>query len=1129
MELIRLGSHRLVWLQDLPGGDGCAWHLARREQDGARVLVQRWPRPEDRGLDHLKELFLARTLDATEMDPVEAHFGFDEEHVWWFQVIPGTPLAKLWPEWSVAQRQAFQRTLEDRLAGDGQARFVHPEAISLRAGRLTLPRALAEDPHSLASLRGLPPTAEDPGPGTAGPMVQDLPPVLSEPAGRPIRGRGRELTYLKSLVLGLSAPAPMERIFLLQGEEGLGKEHLSAWACAVAETEGLRVHALSLGHDEGPDQVLRRLLEEVVSGLEAELYARLPAVARHLAPRLPAFAFLMGGRRAAAGPPEPDDVQAALEAMEFSASQAPCLIHLHGLDRADAEVLTLLRDLVHRSTLPWLLSLTTGAKGAGLKPFVGQLRSEPHAALVGLNRLEDEDMRLVLGDLLGHHRLPEPFQAGLIHNALGNPGLLLNLLELSQQSGQIKKGQKSWTLLQGASELPQVHPDLMRQVLLGRLQRLAPQPQALVRLLALADRPLMLDALGRALGLAGDPLEDALHAAAASKLVLVQGSEAQIPDPRWRELVLSQTPQAELRRLARALVGALRSAGESGPISVALQSLATDEASALSGLLTALEREGIGNPLDVRRLVEQALALHPSPLEKARLLEHLADAWSLSAASGAAPDGAPPLLRAMEALAQAQETLAAEGDEGTRRVQEARLLRKRAQLQLRRRLLPEAREALMGAAERLAGHPQHPEQPRIRLALARLHMLQGHLPKGTKALEEGLHLLQTHPGRSADQAELSVELGRALAAQGQLNRAAHLLEGALRLAESDRGTRTLAQVQLALGSVRLGGGEPGQAAELYQQALQTSRLLGDLALQAQAHLHLGMLRSLQQDLAPALSHLDRAVERSARLGDEAPALLARLWRARSLAALGDRLGAEHHLLQALGGGHTHLSPREEGEQAFLQGEIAAFGGALKDAARLYREAAQKGDQGSAVWGMRLAQLRLVQTEARALIAAGQSAPESTWGLLETLKAPVEGLGSKWLDLEWHQAHGLLLCASLASEAVDLEALHAWGQALALARELHFPSEALAASAESARILLRRGERLGARARIQDAFPALQQMWARVPQGQEATFLGRPDMHLLKETVEATGLQFVLPDRGDPLEDWTPTQVAGPQA
>ena len=85
-------------------------------------------------------------------------------------------------------------------------------------------------------------------------LTEDLPwnhpRELSEPISRPLRGRSQEIPYLKSLMLGFSAPAPMERIVLLQGEEGVGKEHLAAWACAVAEGEGIWVHHLGASAGE---------------------------------------------------------------------------------------------------------------------------------------------------------------------------------------------------------------------------------------------------------------------------------------------------------------------------------------------------------------------------------------------------------------------------------------------------------------------------------------------------------------------------------------------------------------------------------------------------------------------------------------------------------------------------------------------------------------------------------------------------------------------------------------------------------------------------------------------------------------------------------------------------------------
>jgi hypothetical protein len=177
-----------------------------------------------------------------------------------------------------------------------------------------------------------------------------------------------------------------------------------------------------------------------------------------------------------------------------------------------------------------------------------------------------------------------------------------------------------------------------------------------------------------------------------------------------------------------------------------------------------------------------------------------------------------------------------------------------------------------------------------------------------------------------------------------------------------------------------------------------------------------------------------------------------------------------------------------------------------------------------LWRHRLAQLRLAQALARESQRTRQEAPEQGWAILENLKGPVEGSGSRWLELEWYRAHALLLSTVPPSETVAEEALRAWSEVLAAARDLQFPAQVLEASTEGALLLLQRGEKLGARSRMQDAFPSFQQLWSRLPDTHETTFLGREDLHRFRQTVEATGLRFVLPERADPLQDWTPTQM-----
>jgi hypothetical protein len=586
-----LGTHSYAWLMDLGRAENCTWHLLRREVDGTRFLAQIWsPLPSDKGLDQIRDTFLARFLDAAPLDPVVSHMGFDAERAWFLQALQGAPLTRLWPGWGEAQREALMAHLRELVSTDPHPRFLHPEAISFHPGLTQIPRVIGTAPLALSELPDLLPEPT----ASAGPTLSETTPWtharnLAEPLSRRLRGRSQELPYLKSLMLGLSAPMPMERIVLLQGEEGVGKEHLAAWACAVAESEGIWVHALGSSAEEPPGRFLGRLVEAVLLGNEVDFYAERPEAAKALSLRVQAFGFLTGGRhlnRQESGP-DPDEIRAALEALDFAALQHPRLIHLSALDRATPEVLGLMRELIHASKVPWLLSLTTGAQGIGLKPLIAQLRGEATAALVGVNRLEDEDLRQVLDDLLGPHELPIPFREELITQSLGNPGLLRNLLELAQQAGALSWDEHRWVLVAGHPTPPKAQDDLMRQIFLGRLQRLTPAAATLVRLLAVAEQSLPTDSLGRLLGLQGDALEDALQGALGSRLMLIQQGQARIPDPAWRDLVLGHTSPSELKRLARALVAVLQEQGAS--CSLALRALASDEDTALANTLASLD------------------------------------------------------------------------------------------------------------------------------------------------------------------------------------------------------------------------------------------------------------------------------------------------------------------------------------------------------------------------------------------------------------------------------------------------------------------------------------------------------------------------------------------------------------
>lgn len=1126
-----LGPLRFTHVAPLAREGNTLWEVVRREPDGARFLLQIWdPRPDDRTLDALKETYLGFWQDAGPLDPGDAQFGFDEGRIWLLQPLPGQPLAKLWLDWTLEQRGAFQRFLGDALGRS--PRLLHPAVIGLKPGRVIVPRVLGDAP------LGLPQLYDQLGALEGGVRSGGLPLLpwtqpreLGDPCPRPIHGRSQELTYLKSLMLGLMAPAPMERVVVLQGEEGLGKEQLAAWAQASAAIEGFWVHTLEANFEDTPGTFVGRLLQGLLAGTEADLYARRPGVARALARRLDAYAFLSGSKTTPPDLPlEPEEVQATLEALEFARSYHSRLVHLAALDRCSPDLLAALKDLILHSSLPWLISAPTGAQGSKLRPLLGPLQADPAVAMVHLHRLEDDHLRQVAEDLLGPHRLPESFLHELLHQSLGNPGLLQRLLELSQQEGRMAWAEGAWTVVPGREGPLPVASDLVAQILLGRLQRLGPASAALVRLIALADHPIDPADLGRALGLGLDPLEDALLSAVSSRLVRLQEGRAALADPHFRETVIDQTAPAELKRLARSLVATLQDRGGKPLLSVRLQSLASDEKTALQQVMRAIEHEQV-SPAEARKIVDQALQLHPEPLQEAQLQEFLADMSLEVGGPVLVPhfQGADhPSHEALEALDKA---LAAMGrvpeGEPHRAAALARLLRKKALHQAQLRDLPRGLDSVQQALTYLADHPLHPEQPRLRLALGKIQLLQGQFQPALRTLEEGLQLLSMGgvKGQHADQEALLMELGRALAHQSQFQRAISMMQSAQRLLEHDQDARGLVSVAIALGQVFLAHGQPDAAHAMLRDALHRSRSQADLSLQAQAHFALGTLRSVQASLGPALSHLDRALERFHRLGDSTLGTQAKLWRARTLAALGDAVQAEHILLQAISTPRANLTALEQGDQVFLQAEIAAFQSGWRDAARLYHQAAQCFGSAGLVWRERMAGVRRIQAEAQA--APPNPAPETledAWSRLEALKGPVEGSGSRWLELEWNRAHALLLSTAGDSEVVAGEALLAYGEVLAAARDLRFPSVVLEASSKVADLLLKRGERFGARSRLQDAFASFQEIWTQVPESFETTFVGRADMHAFRQAVEAAGLRFVLPEKVDPLADWTPTQA-----
>ena len=1126
----RLGAHNYVSVVALaPDGTrpDCSFAVVRREGDGPRCLLQLWePRPPQRVMDTLREEFLQCFSQAEPMDPGRCHLGFDEDKAWFLQELGGTPLPRLWGETDVAGREALRAKLLEELAGSRVPRLMWPEVIGLKPGRILAPRILGVAIKDLPSRVHMLDELTVAGNGL-GPRPWDDPPDLADACTGPVRGRALELTYLKSLMLGLLAPIPMERIVLLLGEIGLGHERLCDWAAAAAETEGIWVSSLLASSKDTTGTFLERLLQELITGLEPDLYAAMPAVARVLSRRMATFAFLREGRRSdyTDQKVEPSEMEAAQEAIAFALSWHPRLILVRSLERASPEVQDLLKELVLTTRVPWVLS----SRGAGQKSCTNALKNHTEAATVVLDRLEDAHIAEVLGDLLGPNDLPEALIADLCTACLGNPGLIQNFLELAQVKGSLTRKAGRWTHPRGLPPKVEMQEDLVAGILAGRLLRVNPAALALVRYLALADTALGLGPLGSALGLNADAVEEALDAAISAKLALGIDGGARLTSSQVRDLALAKMAPNERVRCARVLLNVLEKDGSKPVLLVRLQAFALDPMTALDKVLRALDQEFPG-PLGAQRIVEEALKLNPTPCQEARLWEFLADNWSKASVGDRLPldaHGRSPFGFALDALNRSLQAVGKPicGDEEE---QVARLQRKKGLLEMRLRRFAEAEESFGAAARLLMDRPFHPERSRLCLAVGRHHLFQGQGEKSLLVLAEGLRLLdQKESMPLQEQVALLLELGRAQGQCALFQSSLDTLHAAQRLLKASGcqdpvfRKQTVAVLK-ALASVRLNLGDALQAALCLQDAMGLARSLEDVELIASCHHSQGILDSCRERLGPAMAHLDSASHCFAILGDPSMATQSQAWKARTLAALGDSVMAELTLLQASAAPVDALTTLERGDRLFLEGEIAGFREAWEDAARHFQAASNRFEEAGLAWRERMARLRCIQAQARG--PANPVVLKSAWVRLESLKGPVDASGSRLLEVEWQRTHALVLSLSGDGHVLQSETLLVWGEVLAGARSLPLPALVLEASVRASLLLLAAGKEPEAQACLREAAPAFQELWSTVPEAFQKAFLERRDIRLFRETAEAHGVPIALPERRDPLADWNPTQA-----
>lgn len=379
--------------------------------------------------------------------------------------------------------------------------------------------------------------------------ARDTAPVASRVTSTRFVGRTAELEELRAAVAEAAEGRPS--LAFVAGESGVGKTRLIGELERAARADGVRViggDCVELGEGELP-------------------YAPIVSALRPLARTAdPAFAELSPGARSALaqilpglGPPPDHENEATaqarlfdglLELLELLAGERGLLVTIEDLHWADRSTRAFLVYLASTLCKERIVVVTTYRpdelhRRHPLRPLLAELERDARARRVQLRPLSKAELAEQLQDILGQPP-GEDLLARLFSRSEGNPLFAEELLAAGTD---------------GRGSLPPT----LRDALMLRIERLSPDAQETLRLLA-AGRRLDHETLSEASGIDPRALRDAMREAVAAQLVVAdeEGRYA-FRHALLREVVVDDLLPGERAELHLALARTLERRAEGMP------------------------------------------------------------------------------------------------------------------------------------------------------------------------------------------------------------------------------------------------------------------------------------------------------------------------------------------------------------------------------------------------------------------------------------------------------------------------------------------------------------------------------------------------------------------------------------
>ncbi|MEA2134043.1 MAG: hypothetical protein QOC68_1952 [Solirubrobacteraceae bacterium] len=354
-------------------------------------------------------------------------------------------------------------------------------------------------------------------------------------------GRAAELTALRDALERAATGAP--GVVLVAGESGVGKSRLLSELAAAALESGalvLRGDCIELGEGELPYAPIVGALRDLVRLVEPGTLDELPVAGRaELARLVPELAPAAAPRGT---PSQPVLFEAALALFARLAEDQPVLLVLedvHWADRSTRDLFAFLARNLRRERVLVVASYRSDElhRRHPLRGLLAEVERLPGTERVALARLSLAEVEEQLAGIL--ESPPSADLVARVHaRSEGNPFFAEELVAAGAEDRL---------------------PDSLRDALMLRIEALSDEAQGLLRVLAVAGRPVPGALLATAVGASDDALSSPLREAVTHNIVTVTDAEGQF---RFRhalfgEAVYDDLLPGERARLHRAVAQAL--------------------------------------------------------------------------------------------------------------------------------------------------------------------------------------------------------------------------------------------------------------------------------------------------------------------------------------------------------------------------------------------------------------------------------------------------------------------------------------------------------------------------------------------------------------------------------------------